>query len=184
MIEIAMMCAVILLASKHTSRKRRYNPNFVGIRVNNSVALSTLADGAVLKLTLMQVTQEFYAITGHLSYSIRDLAAGEGPLLIGLAHGDYTVTEIKEAIEADQTSQGTKIEQEQTRRKVRDVGFVGGAASAEDALFDHGRIQKTKMGFHLEDGQNAVAWVQNLTGATLTTGAFLEVTGKIYGNWK
>lgn len=169
------------MATKRNTRRRR-NPNFGIIRVQNSVALGTLADNTVIKITLAAVTQEMRAISADLLWAIRGGTAGDGPVLLGVAHGDYTVTEIKERIEVDVTSQGTKIEQEQARRAIRDVGYMTDLGDGEQ--FNNGLIKRTKMGFNIEDGQNVAGFVYNQFGAPLNTGAVLEVTGKIYVNWK
>jgi len=162
--------------------RRRRNRNFGVIRVQNSQPLGTLGDNTVISITLAAVTQEMYAIAADLLWNIRGGTSGEGPVMIGLAHGDYTITEIKEAIEADVTSQGTKIEQEQARRQVRDVGYIGDVGPG--IQFNDGKIKRTKLGFSIEDGQDVQGFAYNLHGSPLTTGGSLEVTGKIYVNWK
>ncbi len=172
---------VTLMAGKR--RKRRYNANFGVIRVQNQLALLTLADQTVLKITLAAVTQECYAISAHLLWGFRGGTSANGPVMLGMAHGDYSVTEIKECLEADTTSQGTKIEQEQSRRQIRDVGYVPDLVQTNQR-FNQGNIKKTKLGFNIEDGQSIDGFVYNLFGAPLDTGAILEVTGKIFVRWK
>ncbi len=124
-------------------------------------------------------TVQSYCISADCLWAIRDLTAGEGPLQVGLAHSDYTASEIKEALEAGASfDPGDKVEQEQARRLVRRSGQFAGQVPQE--IINDGRPKRTKLGFMVSQGFNLNLWVKNKSGATLTTGAVVEISGTLY----
>ncbi len=160
--------------------KRRRSNKFRAIRVATSVTLGALANNGVVASGLNSggFDNEIYAISVDAMISVRNLTAGEGPLLCGYAHSDYTTAEIAEAILAQDGLFDNLIEQEQGKRHVRDAGFISGIAS-EEVLFD-GKVKRTKLGFRVGDAQDVQMFVMNRSGATLTTGGIVETVGKLY----
>ncbi len=155
----------------------------VPIKFTVSVALSTLADGAVITVPTVVPVQDFDIITTHMTISVHDLTVGEGPIDVGLSAGIYTTAEIAEAIDAKPLSQyGTEMER--SRRQVRLYGTFAAGVAANDVLNDGEPIKK-KMFLRASAGSVlADCWVRNNTGATLTTGAEVHFTGVHWGRWK
>ncbi len=110
-----------------TSSKRKRNPNFRAVRFDFNLALGTLASGTFIAEDILgQPSQEFWAISADLTLVIEGVTPGEGPFFVCLAHDDYTVAELDEWYEATNQLTGDKIEQEQGRRAVRDIGILMG----------------------------------------------------------
>ncbi len=162
---------------------RRRQSNFAAIPVNQSLALSTLANGVVIKQTMVTLTHPARMISADLSWFINDLASGEDPIMVGVAAGDYTVAEIAEAINAAPTSPSDRIEKEQAQRFVRKVGFIGDGALGTPSRLNNGKPIRTKMRWLVGDDQEPVIWAMNRTGAILSTGAILVVMGTLYLKW-
>ncbi len=162
--------------------KRKTQKGFVAIPVTASISLSTLANNTTLTASLLGTLQEdLYVISAHLTWTIRTLTAGEGPLQVGIAHSDYTVGEVQENIDVTLLGPGKKIEQEQARRLVRRVGMFDGLAS-EEKLFDGVPI-KTTIKWVADDGEDLNVFVSNRSGGAMTTGAIIQCHGTVFGRW-
>ncbi len=161
----------------------KYPKGFVAIPINASITLSTLANNTVLTGGILgTLTEDLFVMSADLQWNIRSLTVGETPVTVGLAHGDYSVGEILEALDVSMLGPGTKIEQERARRLIRRVG-VFGESSADQALAD-GKSIKTKCKFVIQNGKDLNAYVVNRSGeANLTTGAIVQIFGTVYGRW-
>ncbi len=148
------------------------------------MALLTLGNTTVIRVGLHDITavRGLWSISADLIVAMKGATVGEGPWYCGVSHSDYTVAEIKECLEADTLDFGNKIEQEQQRRQIRDLGVFSVVGVAE-ALNDGQKI-RVKTGFYLEEGKGLDFWVWNKSGATLTTGATVTAIGKHYVRWK
>ncbi len=127
------------------------------------------------------MTRGFYAVGCSLYWVIRDLTPGEGPIEVGVDHNDLSVGESAEALDAEVVSPSNIIERERASRPVRRSGVFFGLAESE--VLNNGKPIRTKMMFSLDPGFNARAWARNKSGAALTTGAIITVTGKMWGRW-
>ncbi len=162
--------------AKHKSRGR-----FRAIPFSVTLPLLTLADEVVLAVNMFpnNSTVQTYCISADCLWAIRGVTAGEGPLQVGYAHGDYSVSEIKEALEAGASfDPGDKVEQEQARRLVRRAGQFDGQSATE--VLNDGRPKRTKLGITITQGFNLALWVKNKRGGAMTTGAVLELSGTLY----
>ncbi len=178
MFELLGLVLVILMA-KH-GKRGRYNPNFRVVRFRTTIALSTLANGIMITGAMFGSADGQYrtvAIDGQ--WSLHNLTASEGPLTVGFAHNDYSVTEIKEWFDsASSISLGNKVENERRKRVCRQAGVFSGNAT-EEALND-GKFMRTKFRMKCPIGSAPNVWVHNGSGATLTTGATVTISGKAY----
>jgi len=97
--------------------------------------------------------------------------AGIGPILVGVAHSDYTLTEIEEWIENLQSwEEGDKRQQEVARRKIRRVGILGTGANLADMItLNDGKPVHTKCGWQLATGQTVALWYYNAGTAAFAT---------------
>ncbi len=169
------------MAKKKWIRKTA-NRAFQALPISASMALSTLADNTVLSAAITALADDFWVNSAHLTWTLRDLTPGEGPIHIGMANLDLSVAEIKSAISATVTSRSDIIEREEARRPVRRVGSFDGLSEAQ--TLNNGNPIKTIVKMYLAEGIEMGIWALNASAATLTTGAIVEVIGMLYGNWK
>ncbi len=172
--------------AKHGRRKpyRKFNSKFQVLPVNDSSALTTLADATVLRSGLTAIDDDFWVQSADLSWAISGLAAGQGPLLFGIAHGDLSVTEIAEAVNASPTGRGDIIEREQARRPVRRVGQLLADPDGGNLSLNDGKPIRTTVKMYLEGGIELNMFTLNQSGVALTTGAVVRVYGVLYGSWQ
>ncbi len=147
-------------------------------RVLGSAAAGALATATLVSGTLVPAgDEEFYAISGDFAISVTGLAAGEGPLLVGCAHGDYTDAEIEEAVEATTSiSRGDLLVLEKSRRKVRTWGTL----TADLDTIGGGEVKRCYMGMSITTGEDIRLWVYNLSAGQLTTGAIVKASGTMF----
>ncbi len=167
--------------AKHRKSKGR-RQSLAVINVSESLALLTLADDAVLGVDTDPFGREFYAISADLYWGVRNHTAGEGPIIVGIAHNDYTDVEVAENLNlTGMEDPGDQIAKEQGRRLVRRAGQFAGQTT--DEVLNDGKPMRVRIGFVITDGFSLAFWAQNKNGGSLTTGAVLEISGKIYGRW-
>ncbi len=164
--------------AKHKGKSR-----LAVINVNETITLGTLASGVVVAINTDQFEREFYAISADLWWNLRGGTPGEGPLEVGLAHGDYTVTEVKEKLDlTGMEDPSDKISQERGRRLVRRTAKFNYIAAAE--TLNDGKEIRTPVRMMLAGSVATIQfWAHNLSGSPLTTGGVIQVSGKIYGRW-
>ncbi len=98
---------------------------------------------------------------------------------MGYAHNDYTVTEIKEAIEsASAINIGNKVVQEQGNRLVRVVGTINTDLDIDNRLND-GKPVKTRLNWFIPIGSAVNLFAYN-DGTVMLTGAVLKANGEIW----
>ncbi len=165
------------------SRRRRRKSRLAVINVDESIVLGALVDNSVISVDSDPFGREFYAISTDLYWGLDALTVGEGPIVVGVAHNDYTDVEMAETLnQTGMEDPGDKIAQERGRRLVRRAGQFSGVASNQ--VLNDGKVLRTRIGFVLTDGFSLAFWAQNKSNsAPLTTGAAINVNGKIYGRW-
>ncbi len=164
-------------------RNLRKNRNFVAIPFFSTITLSTLGDNVVLTDGLTNAfLEDLFIISIDCLWSIRGLTAGEVPIVFGFAHDDLNVTEIAENLLAELVDPDDIITRERARRPVRKVGQFARSGLTEQQL-NNGLMERTTIKFMIGDGHTMAGYVQNKSGAALTTGAIVELTGTIYGRW-
>ncbi len=180
MLEIFLtMVTLFLLAKRRGRGRRRYNLRLV--RINPDLALSTLASKTVITLGLVGSADGAYrCISVRASWTLKGASAADGPILFGYAHSDFTVTEIKEAIEtAASISVGDQVSQERANRKVRVVGQMDNVSSGVNS-FNDGRPLKTRLNWLIPIGKAVNMWCYNDGAALLTTGSIVSCTGNLW----
>lgn len=151
----------------------RKKPPLKVVRQSTGLALGALADQTVIKADLNDVDREQFLLSAKGVFSLAGLTEGQGPILFGFAHGDYSVSEIAECINASAGwASADQIAQEQSRRKVRIIGEFSG--NETDETLNDGQKVKTVLKFMLQEGQNLSIWAMNRSGGALTTGAVLK----------
>ncbi len=149
--------------------------------IDDVLAVGALLSGIVISAGITGTDQDFYAISIDASWMMDDHTANEGPLYVGYATTDLSVTEIKEGIEAQPRSMSDRIAKEQAGRPIRKVGGFAGRQPNED--LNDGISKRTKLGFVLAESMEVSMWAKNMDPNTLTTGTLIRIQGNLYGRW-
>ncbi len=161
------------------ARRKR---GIVAIPINKTLASSTLAANTLLggDLFTSDLTEDFFCISADLNIGWTG-TAGEGPIEVGLAHGDYSDTEIEENLELSFTNPDSKIEQERSRRLVRRIGYLSGTAA--EGVLNEGRTTRVKLRFSIGGAAGQLKmWMYNRHTTNLT-GTTISYQGYLYGRW-
>jgi len=165
--------------------KRRMGRYLRG-KVEQRLDLGTLSANTLISVDLAGTVQERALATSIVSiWALADFtnAIGDGPIVVGVAHSDYTDSEIEAFLEnAGSWTEGNKVSQEIARRKVRIVGtFLSSVAdSAGIAVLNDGKPIKTKLNWILNIGQTLSVWAYNSGDSALaTTDPDLTVIGHV-----
>ncbi len=155
------------MPKKQTGRK------FLKGNIDEANPLSTLADGAVVKSDFDETVNERSLVTSiEATWNLRSGTVGQGPIIVGIAHSDYTAAEIQEVIDnTGSWNEGDKVQQEVAKRLVRIIGSFPGDLADED--LNDGKPVKTRLNWVLLQGQTLSTWALNKSGATLTTGTLV-----------
>ncbi len=177
MIELIVILAMLTGMAKRKGRGRR-SFNLRRVKVTPEIALATLASDTVDTVGLTAAsTSPYRAISLKATWALSNLTAGEGPITVGLAQSDYTITEIKECLEAaGAIDVGDLPAQEKANRYVRIVGTLNSA----NASLNDGRPVKTKLNWKVDIGKFVNVFVYNESTGVLTTGAFINVAGDLW----
>ncbi len=185
MLEILILAigALVLLAKR--TPKRRFRRYLRG-NVEASLALVTLGNNTLLGAAFASVVEERTFVTSlDASWSLKDLTvvAGDGPIIVGVAHSDYSDAEIEAFVEnTGGWSEGNKVAQEIAKRKIRIVGtfadFGADASALGTYVLQDGKQIHTKLNWILTTGQTVKHWAYNAGSSALTTGATLHTFGK------
>ncbi len=107
------------------------------------------------------------------------VAAGQGPILVGIAHGDYTNVEIEEWIESSESWNMNDLRtQEQARRKIKRVGMLRAEGAGQTFLLNDGKPVRTKCKWVLGPGETISMWYYNTgSGALATTDPVVTTQG-------
>ncbi len=174
------------MPTKARSRRKRMRKYLKG-NVDEVMPLSTLGPVSLTKTVFDETVKDRTFVSSMVaSWSMAEFTKtqGDGPILVGIAHNDYTAAEIEEVIEnAGSWNEGDLVSQEKSKRKVRIVGAFHTQAIAAGAIsqlvLNDGKPIKTKIGWILNQGQTMAIWAYNQGSGTLTTGALVILNGHI-----
>lgn len=177
---IGMVVLCVLLANKRPQRRRAL---IVG-SINFTLALSTLADQTLISGTVgANPGTETFLLSTKCTWSLDNGVKGEGPIIVGVAHEDYTDAEIEAWIE--NTGSWTPfnlVQREIAKRKIRMVGSFandGGTTLSTERLND-GLPIKTICRWSNGDTQSLKIWAFNKAGGSLTGAARVIVVGSAF----
>ncbi len=182
---VAVLVAVLAVMLAKHRRKRAYRA-YLGGQIDLSIDLGTLAGNTLVSGTTSDTVEEAAWLTTVVcSWTMDQLTPGNdvGPIMVGVAHTDYTDAEIEAWIEnVESWSQGDLVAQEVAKRKIRRVGVFGteGASDAQSILaLRDGAMIRTKCGWLLNTGDGVDFWAYNMgSGAIATTTPNLHIQGK------
>jgi len=161
------------MAKARRPRKRAMG-RYIRGTVDTKFSLTTLAATTAVKQDFDNVVNERTLVSSIVAtYSLENLtpAAADGPIMVGLAHSDYTVAEIEAVIEATGSwNEGDKVAQEIAKRQVRRIGVFADPQLAEQAMvLNDGKPIKTKLNWILLQGQTVAVWAYNMGSSALAT---------------
>ncbi len=161
--------------AKHGKRKkfRRYMRG----AVNEELSLTTLAARTLTATSFDYIVQErtfISSIVARWALNKFTAAAGDGPILVGVAHGDYSTTEIEEWIEnTGSWDEGNLISSKEIgRRLCKKVGIFRmdpGDAGTGSYVLENGIEIHTKLNWVLNQGKTLLVWAYNLGDSAIAT---------------
>ncbi len=162
--------------AKHGRRGRgkRFRKYLRG-NIDETAQLGTLGPAtAILTVFDEVVTESTFISSAIVSVSLSNYTPGanRGPLLVLLAHSDYSLAEVEQFIETTQSWEVSDlVGQEISRRKIRRVGIFDNLATGiTDAIaMNNGRPIRVKLGWMLSTGQTLNLVVYNTGSAALAT---------------
>ncbi len=163
--------------------KRRRMGRYIRGDMDEQLALSTLAAKTAVKGNFDQVVNGrtfVSSVVATWALSEFTKSTGDGPILVGIAHGDYSAAEIEAWIEnSGSWDEGDLVQQEVGKRKIRRVGiFHTPDDEAQAVVLNDGKPIRTKCGWILNDGATLSHWAYNLgTSALATTSPTLNTQG-------
>lgn len=182
MLEILVLMALMMAGHRKGGYPSKGRYALRGVRYSISNPLGTLGNITVISVGITGSADGAYRmISVQGVWSLKNLTSGEGPIVVGFAHSDYTVVEVKEAIEANASiSVGDKVTNEKANRLVRIVGVFEGDGDDLDTTLNDGRPIKTRLNWFIPIGKAVNLFAYNDSGATLTTGAIVDLSGKCW----
>ncbi len=143
--------------------------------IDELLLLGTLGASALISDLWDETVKERTLISSIVcNWSLARVTNPQGPIVFGVAHSDYTDSEILAVITATGSwDGGDKIAQEVAKRLVRQIGTLqstGSPAAGEtDYRFNDGRTMKTKLNWLLNEGDTLRMWAFNRSAAALST---------------
>ncbi len=179
MIEIILIAIVVLMA-QHPKRRGSRRYNLRKVTITPALALGTLTAGTVITTGLTGTSDAQYRlISADMVWTMHNHTAGEGPISVGYAFGDYTVTEIKEALEnAISISPGNKIFGERAGRWVRKIGQFSGNDPSE--VLNDGKPIKTRLNWAVQIGSVVNMFAYNNDTNDFATGTVVGAMGNLW----
>ncbi len=180
--EILLTLLAALALAKRTP-KRKYR-RYIRGAIQHDLDLGTLGANVLTSENLSStITEQSWLSSVKATWALSDFtnAVGDGPILVGVAHSDYSSAEIEAWVEnTGSWDFGNKIQQEIGRRKIRQVGsFLSSVADSQGiAVLNDGKPITTKCGWLLQTGQTVKIWAYNSGDSALaTTDPDLTVVG-------
>lgn len=170
------------MPKKTGSGKRRFQ-RYIRGSLEEIQTFGSLGSRAVQSTNMDSTVNERTFVSSIVAtWSVSSLTPGVnmGPIICGVAHGDYSDAEILEFMtQTGSWNETDLIAQEISRRKIRRVGAFEQPEDAEDAqVLNDGKAIKTKLGWILSQGQTLKTFVFNSgTANVATTTPSLVVNG-------
>ncbi len=165
--------------AKRRSRIRR--KKLVYLQVNTSLSTGALAALDVVQSDFPQnLDESFKVVYVKLFWTTSNMTPGEGPIMCGIAHSDYTATEVEECLEASTSwDRGNRIGNEHAARMVRRA--VAFPLTSADETTNDGKAIYQKLYWPIATGETLALWIRNTGPNTLTSGGDIRVDGVAAG---
>lgn len=173
--------------AKHKRANRRRGGNFQVVKEEGEITLGTLGANIAIEATGVTLAMDCKWISADILATLDNLTEGEGPVMLGVAPANMTVTEIKEALEASPTTKWDFPAVEHAMRPVRLLGQFGQALAAGGLIFNNGNKKRVRLPISViisagDKLPQFFAW--NRSGASLTTGAVVRFQANHYITWR
>ncbi len=141
---------------------------------SEKLSLGTLAAVTGIKQDFDETVDEETLVSSiEGSYSMEDFTQGNsiGPIVVGIAHSDYSQAEIESWYEQTASwSVADLVGQEVANRKIRLIGtFPSAGASLAATALNDGVPIKTKLNWRLATGQTLSLWCYNMGSAAVAS---------------
>ncbi len=184
MIEIITLVGIIvvILMAKKGRGKRKFQRYLKGA-ISHRLVTTTLASRVVVGSAVGDTVNERTFVSSIVALWNLDnvtLGSGIGPMMVGVAHSDYSDAEIEAWIEnTGSWDEGDLVQQEIAKRKIRRVGvFESADGPTESISLNDGKNVRTKCGWVLLQGQTLKVWAYNTgTNPYATTAPNVRVEG-------
>ncbi len=176
---------IAMLAMARKPKRRRRMGKYIRGTVDESTSFAALGAKDVATAVFDEAVNERTLVSSIVAtYGLRSFTpiANAGPILVGVAHSDYSDAEIEEFLESSQSwNEGDLVAQEVAARKIRRVGMFGAPDDAEDTqTLNDGKPIKTKLNWILLQGQSLQMWVYNMgSAAVATTTPVVDAAGHV-----
>ncbi len=160
--------------AKKGRRGRKFRRYLKG-QISRQLDLGTLAARTLISGIVGDTVKERTWLSSvKLAWSLSKftIALDDGPIMVGVAHSDYTDVEIEAWIESTGSwDEADLVQQEIGRRKIRRVGVIAPAPDGANvpAVLSEGRMVHTKCGWILNAGQTVRIWAYNMGASALAT---------------
>ncbi len=150
------------------------NGTYVKGNIDIEENLGTLGPLALQALPVGDVVTEMARCTSiECSYALSDFTPTQnvGPLIVGVAHGDYSAAEIEEWVElATGWDVGDLVSREVSSRLIRRIGIMEDVSDAEGvAVLNDGKPIKTRLNWQIQTGKTLDFWVYNSGSVAIVT---------------
>ncbi len=155
-------------------RRRRRMGRYIRGDIDEELTIGTLVSKTLISTPFDNVVIERTLVSSVVvAVVVENWTPGAdiGPLVVGIAHSDYTSAEIEEVIEATLSwSESDKKAQEVAKRQVRRFGILTAPpVVGEGRSLNHGDMFKVKLNWILNTGQTLRLWAYNAGGANFAT---------------
>lgn len=173
---LIIMISIMMAKGRRRGGARRMSKYIRGV-VDEDAAVGALATQVVILSPFSETVSETMRVSSVVAtWALEGHTAGEGPLIFGVSHSDYTAAEVQEYLDVvDSWAVSDLIAQEVSRRKIRVVGSFDGNAVSEK--FNDGRPVKTKLNWRLATNQTLEIFILNKDDDQLTTGSAVIANG-------
>ncbi len=185
MLEILVILLAALALAKRKPVRRRRMGRYIRGAVDESMLLGTLGAKTLTIAVFGDTVSERTLITSIVArYSLTEFtkSTGDGPILVGISHSDYSSTEVEEWIESTGSwKEADLVQREIGSRKIRMVGvFDNPVDEAAVSVLNDGKMIKTKLNWILTQGQSLDLWAYNMgTSPLATTSPRVQVMGHV-----
>ncbi len=150
--------------------------------IDQDLGLATLAAKTGILTATNTVSEKRRVSSVRCTYALTDwtVNANSGPIMILVAHSDYTLAEVEEWIERSGSwSMSDLVADEVRRRKIKRIGIFRIPPTAHGAVLNDGKPIRTKLNWTLITGQGLNFVGYNLgTAALTTTSPNVNIQGK------
>ncbi len=167
---------------RSTGKRRK---GFVAIPFNAGLALNGLTNDTVIIQDLFGAAfgEDIFIVSIDTTWILEGMVSEEGPISVGFAHGDLTIAEILENLDAELTDPDDIIQKERARRPVRRAGTF--PVQVVNSVLNNGVPIRTPIRFSVGNDHDISFWAVNRSGATISAASQrLEVAGTLYGRWQ